>query len=291
MRAMIARALAAMIGVAAAGAASVSVEASERPRIASINMCTDQLLLAVADPEQIVGLSPFARDADRAFSAGAAAEHRTLSGSAEEILVLRPDIVMSGFTKPATAAILREQGFVLEEFTPVTSIAETRAQILRAGNLAGHPERARTHVEALDSALARIRSGAAAGLRILPLARRGWVSGEHSLISELVGLFGAKNAAAEFGLGAGGFMSLEAVIKLRPDALLLSEPEQRAEDQGSAMLMHPALRDLFPPERRLYLRESLTVCGGPMLVEALESLADQVEGLPPPRSASIAGSR
>jgi iron complex transport system substrate-binding protein len=33
------------------------------PRIASMNICTDQLLLAIADPAQIMGLSRFSRDA------------------------------------------------------------------------------------------------------------------------------------------------------------------------------------------------------------------------------------
>ena len=31
-------------------------------RVASINLCTDQLLLALADPAQIASLSPYARD-------------------------------------------------------------------------------------------------------------------------------------------------------------------------------------------------------------------------------------
>ncbi len=33
------------------------------PRIVSMNVCTDQLLLTLADPEQILGLSRFSRDA------------------------------------------------------------------------------------------------------------------------------------------------------------------------------------------------------------------------------------
>ena len=32
--------------------------ATELPRIASINLCTDQLLVTLADPAQILGLSP-----------------------------------------------------------------------------------------------------------------------------------------------------------------------------------------------------------------------------------------
>ena len=50
--------------------------AADRPRVASINVCTDQLLLALADPEQILGLSPYSRDAARSWAAAQAARFR-----------------------------------------------------------------------------------------------------------------------------------------------------------------------------------------------------------------------
>ena len=36
--------------------------AAALPRIASMNVCTDQLLIPLADPEQILGLSRYSRD-------------------------------------------------------------------------------------------------------------------------------------------------------------------------------------------------------------------------------------
>jgi iron complex transport system substrate-binding protein len=35
-----------------------AARAADLPRIASINICTDQLLMILADPPQILGLSP-----------------------------------------------------------------------------------------------------------------------------------------------------------------------------------------------------------------------------------------
>ena len=49
-----------------------------------------------------------------------------------------------------------------------------------------------------------------------------------------------------------------------------------AEDQGRALLLHPALQTLYPPARRIVIPERLTVCGGPMLVEALDRLAAEI---------------
>jgi len=42
--------------------------AATLPRIASINLCTDQLLMTLADPPQILGLSPYARDPARSWA-------------------------------------------------------------------------------------------------------------------------------------------------------------------------------------------------------------------------------
>ncbi len=50
----------------------------------------------------------------------------------------------------------------------------------------------------------------------------------------------------ELGLGTGGFASLEAIVKLRPDFILVSEAGDRAEDEGRAFLLHPALERFYP---------------------------------------------
>ena len=73
------------------------------PRIVSMNVCTDQLLLPMADPAQILGLSRFARDGGQSWAAEQARRYPTLSGGAEDVLELKPDIVdASSFDKRST---------------------------------------------------------------------------------------------------------------------------------------------------------------------------------------------
>ncbi len=244
-------------------------------------MCTDQLLLDLADRSQIAGLSPFARDAARSWAAEKADGLPILSGTAEEIMKLRPSGVLAGsFTKRATRDFIRERGIPIEEFEPVRTIEQSRRQIARVAALVGAEAAGARRIASLDAALARLRQAAAERpLRVLPLSRRGWVSGRDSLVSDLLSAAGLVNAAGEAGVRSGGFMTLEAVIKLRPDVLLISRSDDRAEDQGRAMLMHPALAALFPPERRILVPESLTVCGGPMLIEAMQWLAGELDRL------------
>lgn len=256
---------------------------ARQPRIASINVCTDQLLLALADPKQILGLSPYSRDGARSWAAAEASKYRKLSGEAEDVLMLKPDFVVGGrFTRRATRELLKDKGVKVIEFDIARSIDDVRSQIRKMGDLVGHPERAEREVARLDAAVARTKSIATQRRpSVLSVSRRGWVSGSESLITSLLAEVGLSNAAARLGIRAGGFASLESIVQLKPDLLLLSDDSNSAEDQGKAFLLHPALQRLYPPSRRLVLPERLTVCGGPMLAEALDRLSAELRRVAP----------
>jgi iron complex transport system substrate-binding protein len=256
--------------------------AEEVPRrLISLNMCTDQLLLDMVEPARILGLSPYAGDSLRSWAAEKAAGLPRLSGTAEEVVMLRPDLVLlSRGMKRETLEIIRRQGIADAAFEDVRSLAEAKTQILAFGARVGEVAAAQARVEAIDAALAELRGRVTqTGLRVLVLARRGWVSGRQTLTGDLLAQAGLDNAAAEAGIAAGGFVTLETIVALRPDAILVAREDASGEDQGAALLLHPAIAALFPPERRLYLSEKLTVCGGPMLAEAIRRLAAQVGAL------------
>lgn len=247
--------------------------AEPHPRVVSINMCTDQLVLALADPDQILGLSVYSRDPVLSYGAAAAANYPRLSGSAEEVLTLEPDLVLSGrYTRNATRGFLKAKAVPLAEFDVARSIKDAKAQVLRAGDLLGQRARAEAAVAAIDAAVARAKAAPRTHLSVLPLQRRGWVAGGRTLTTDLLDTLGLANAGAAFA-ATGGYVPLEKIIAQRPDALLLTREQNGAEDQGTALLAHPALAALYPPGRRIYLPERLTVCGGPMLAEAIDRLA------------------
>ncbi|MDI4235129.1 ABC transporter substrate-binding protein [Bradyrhizobium sp. Arg237L] len=263
--------LAALLGGHAAHAADL-------PRVASINVCTDQLLLALADPSQILGLSPYSRDRARSWNAEKAAAYPRLSGEAEDVLILRPDAVVAGkFTKRATRELLKDKGVRVVEFDAARSLQDVKSQIRQMGELLHQPDRAASEIRRLDTAIQHAKEAVSQRpYRVLALSRRGWVSGGGSLISSMLATIGLKNAASDFGYKLGGFASLEAIVKLRPDLLLVSDSGDFAEDEGEAFLLHPALERFYPPSKRLVIPEKLTVCGGPMLSEALERLVSEL---------------
>lgn len=263
--------------------APLQASAAEQPRIASINLCTDQLLVTLADPEQILGLSPYARDPFRSWDKDKATAFRLLSGEAEDVLALKPDVVVAGrFTKRATRELLKDKGLKVTEFDPARSLDDVKKQLRQMGALVKHPERAEAEIAKLDSAIAQAHAAVQRKpLRVLAVSRRGWVSGGENLTTSLLSAVGLRNAGGELGLKAGGFASLEAIVTLRPDLLLVTDSTDFAEDEGRAFLLHPALEKFYPASKRLVLPERLTACGGPTMVEALDRLAAEISRVAP----------
>jgi iron complex transport system substrate-binding protein len=249
------------------------------PRIASMNVCTDQLLITLADPGQILGLSRYARERFESFAADDTRRFRILSGGAEDILLLKPDVVVASlFDRRSTRELLKEKGLHLVEFTVPRNLDEVKAQIREMGHVVGHADRAIAEVARLDAAIARARQAVAVKhYRVLPLSRRGWVSGSDSLVSSLLAETGLFNAAGDLGITAGGFASLEAIVSLKPDLIVVSEAGGRAEDDGRAFLLHPALERFYPLSKRIVIPDRLTVCGGVMLADALDVLVKELK--------------
>jgi iron complex transport system substrate-binding protein len=193
--------------------------------------------------------------------------------------VLKPDIVVASlFDKRSTHELLKAKGLHLVEFTVPRTLDEVKDQVREMGEIVQHVDRARAEIIGLDAAIARARQAVTdRHYRVLPLSRRGYVPGSDSLVSSLLTETGLLNPAAELGVASGGFASLEAIVSLKADFILVSEAGDRAEDDGRAFLLHPALEHFYPPAKRIVLPERLTVCGGVMLAEALDVLVSELK--------------
>ena len=95
-------------------------------------------------------------------------------------------------------------------------------------------------------------------------------------LAELLTETGLLSAAGDLGFGMGGFASLEAIVNLKPDFIVVSDASDRAEDDGRAFLLHPALERFYPPSKRIVIPDRLTVCGGVMLADALDVLVKEL---------------
>ena len=242
-------------------------------RVVSFNQCGDQLVLALADPEQIAGLSPYAADPSLSAVAEKAKGFPRLGWQAESTIALQPDLVLIGQNdRPVTKHILRAQGLRLYEIALISDLAAARRQITQVAAVLGHPERGEKLLTDIDAARARLHAVPKPPFHTALLVNRGgYTAGEQSLAAALL---------AEAGLqpppggppGYGGYVPLERLLMLRPDVIVLNDPPRKS-DQGSYNLSHPALAALYPAERRIVLPPRYTICGGAALVEAFDYLA------------------
>jgi iron complex transport system substrate-binding protein len=263
----------------AALAALISPPAVGQPapaRIVSINLCADELLLALANPGQIVALSPYAADPALSFMAEEARAFRHDAAEAETVVDLDPDLVLAGrFTRLATREMLTRLGYRVVLLDPARSVDDSIAQIRQVAEAVGHPGRADSLIRQIEAA--RVRGWVSAAAEPVPTAavyqRRGYVTGGATLTGELLSIAGFRNLGDVLAGERGGFVRLEALIAGQPDYLVVAARETPVEDQGAALLAHPALAARYPAERRIVLPERLTVCGGPSLPDAIDWLA------------------
>ncbi|MEJ2123316.1 MAG: ABC transporter substrate-binding protein [Alphaproteobacteria bacterium] len=249
-------------------------------RVVSINACTDQLLFKLARRDQIAALSIYAADP---FYSIYAAEVRAsgiplIRGVAEEVLKLRPDLVLAGpWTSAATRERIARHNIPLIELAPAESIAATISAIKRAARILGREARGKALLQQISAALRpHALPPDTRRLSALQLQRRGFTSGAQTLTGELMQRFGLVNAAEKLGIKSIGAAPLETVLKARPDVLIVLENSSRVTDQGAALLSHSALNSAYPPERRIVLPGQLTACGGPALVEAANTLSREI---------------
>lgn len=246
-------------------------------RVVSANLCADQLLLALADPQEIVALSALASDSSLSPVVEAARRFPAIRGSGEEIVQLSADLALIGaYDTPFTRILLAEKGVPTFELAPWSSLAEGRAQIRALAARLGHADRGEALVTQIDAAAARAQGAAQRPASFLMLHRRGYAPGAHSVTSEIARIAGMADVAPALGVARGGFVSIENVVAARPDFLIVADLDATAPDQGKELLLHPALAALFPPDRRLVSSDPMTLCAGPATPAAIDALAAEI---------------
>jgi len=269
-------ALAALLGGAgllwAASPAPPAKAPAVPQRIVSINLCADQLVLALADRGQIAGLTKNATDVEMSGEAAKAAGIPLLSNSAEQILAIEPDLII-GMPASRSAALraLPEQSYPLLDLDTANTLGEIYTSIRQTAVAVGHPERG-------DALIARMQ-GELTGLpkpgkgRVAAYyQRRGYMTGTGTLIDELMARVGLVNLAGKLGKPPLSQLSIEEMVAAEPDYLIVESATDKVTDQGSEMLHHPALKDI----PRISVPQAWTVCGSPAYTQAARSMAAQI---------------
>ncbi|MCU7917634.1 MAG: ABC transporter substrate-binding protein [Candidatus Thiodiazotropha sp. (ex Epidulcina cf. delphinae)] len=243
-------------------------------RVVSVNLCTDQLLLMLADPRQVASVSYLSRERQSSFVAEQAAGYPLNHARTEEVIGHRPDLVLAApYTNPRLLATLEKLGFVIEKLPLGYTLEGIIKDIRRLAARLGQTQRGEVLIEQMHHRLQH--NDAPTGLlspKALFYQPRGYTSGANTLQNEALRLAGWRNPAAEQGVEGYVAVDLEQVILWQPDTLFTSTYKDRSISLAERQLEHPALKRLLAGIPMLEIPYKYWICPGPMLVEAVALL-------------------
>ncbi len=252
-------------------------EAAAPRRVVSLNLCADEYLIALADPAQIAGLTEWARDPQLSYYASRAQDLPFTHRSAEEVLALRPDLVIGApFGAKAALTPLIARGVPMIDLPYDTSFAGIEDSIRQMADAVGHPERGRAMIATMRAEMATLGPAPGRGRIAAYYQRQGYLTGTGTLVDEMMRRVGLVNLAARLGKPVLSQLSLEELALARPDFVIVEDRTAKIADKGSEMLHHPLLDRAIPPGHRLSIPQAMTVCGGPFYPQAVAVLAAQL---------------
>ncbi|MGQ7846152.1 ABC transporter substrate-binding protein [Granulosicoccus sp. 3-233] len=272
----------------------VSVEAfatETLPRVISINLCADQLVMLLADPAQILALSRLSRDEAGSRLHVQAQAHPQVQPIAEDILPLAPDVIVTGpYTSRYTLSLLDELGLRVESLEIAESVDAMLNNLRRVGKVLQRESEAEQQIAVLEQRLAAVdervqalnrmqeHSGVEAP-RAAVYDANGYTVGPKSLRGEAMRRAGWHNVASDLGVESYGVLQLEDMIRLAPEALIESPYSEGTYSRGQMLAEHPALRQSGLDPLVVSLPSNETICAGPWLVDVIEHLLTAREQL------------
>jgi iron complex transport system substrate-binding protein len=251
--------------------AFTSSAAAEPRRIVSLDYCADQFVLALADRDQIVALSRGSQRDDSYYRDRARGIRQT-RGTLEEVLALRPDLVVRNWGGPWDA----EQAYARFD-VPVLQVGDApnfdaaREDLLDAARVIGHPDRGADLVQNLDLRLARLRAASPnPPPLVLYLSSGGAVAGSGTMMNSVIEAAGGRNAHQG---ESWSVLPLERLIEL-PPALIALGFFDHARSNVNPWLpgRHPALRRALAHAQTVTLPLAAISCEAWYAIDAAERL-------------------
>lgn len=240
-----------------------------RTRIVSLNLCADELLLELAAPSHILGLSPLATDCAESVRCEAARAYPVQRPDGENLVVTHPDVVLDGTWHRPTVPLVTDVLHVpFVQLPSIASLADIPTQIRTIAHAIGEDARGEDMVRAFGMRLESLHPVHPEQILTATVIGANLAGEEGGLITDLLKRAGFRLSASE---RPDGTIALETLIAHPPDLLvtgMISEGVSLAEDA----VHHPALRDRFTGMHLLALPGRLTMCGTPDTLDALTAL-------------------
>ncbi len=248
--------------VIALGLALPAASAEAPQRIVSLDLCSDWMLLTYARREQLRALSPYLYQFDNDWVEPGLAVH---DGSLEQVLALKPDLVISGeFNALLLRNRLQQLGVNVQVLPNPRRLGDIGDYILRLRQLLGAPSLT-AELDAVPQELDLQRPRR--GNRLLLLGANGIGAGRDTLEHDIISAAGWDNYLNDSGFIA---LDLESLIADPPYAIFISAA--RANSLALRFIQHPALQQRIINTRWDSQQNWRWTCPGPWSYRLIEEL-------------------
>ncbi|MCW3836378.1 ABC transporter substrate-binding protein [Sphingomonas canadensis] len=252
--------------------------------IVSLNPCADAMLVELVPPDRIAAISHYSQDPGAtSIDLAVARRFRATAGTAEEVIALRPGLVIaSSFTQAATREAFARAGLrTLYLDSPVT-IAASRAQVARLARAVGAEDAGRAMIARIDAAIAAAAPPPGPRVPALIWIGGNLASGGSNLVNQMLALAGFEDRAARYGLAYTGYLPVETVAADPPRVMFVPD-DGSGRDAGSRAAAMRARVLAHSPARVTEARfpRDLVNCGGPVIARAMTRLAEVRRSIAP----------
>jgi iron complex transport system substrate-binding protein len=239
-------------------------------------MCTDELLLRLADRDRIASVTWLSQDGRNANMSEVAATIPPNHGLAEEVVSYHPELVLAGvYTTRTTVQLLKGIGLRVVEFGVPKTLDGVRQQIRDVAAAVGEKARGEAVAE-MDARLARLTARAHnPPLNAIVLRPNGFTVGKGSLVNELLQRAGLVNLATRLGIDNYLQIPLETVALQQADVLILNGESVGAPSLATETLHHPIVAKLGERLEVISMPSRLWTCAGPSVADAVALLIER----------------
>ena len=215
-------------------------------RIVSQTLGTDEILLAICNPQRIVALSVLVDDPQYS-NVTELAHHVTgrTNAGAEQILHFYPDMIfVASYSKAELVELLHMAHAPVFRFEHFDHIDDIKMNIRTIGYIIGEDDKAEALVQHMEHDIARARASIphdAPSLRVMLYGQGGYTGGAHTTFDDMVQAVGATNVAAAHGVTGFRKISSEQLIQWNPDVIITSVNRDAPDETRRQLLHDPAV--------------------------------------------------
>ena len=258
---------------------STIASAAEKPsRIVSLNICSDELLLLLAEPDSIASITYLSADPRYSQQSELAKSLHLNHGLAEEIVALEPDLIFTTqFSATAATRLLRSLGHEVTVLGIPNTLEESIIQIRDIAHLIHEEEKGEALVIKMQNSITDSQSKLTAypDSSALFYSSNGMTYGNYSLQDTFIKSLGWENIASNAGINGVSTLNLETLITHQPDYIFIDSLGQESEYLAHPLLHHPVIEKSMST-KFITLPDSLFSCAGPSFAQAYKLLAESL---------------